>query len=168
MIGAGISGTMPFGSAGMGGHMNPIRDCAPHMAGIKKSDMPMYYNNMPEMMAMKSIDSLYPPCHNMLNEAIHKECRKFMMKSNGMMPASMTKEVFLIMVENITINIMSNEAELLSKLNEGMMDQREKLEEEDSTDRGYFGTHGGLLVRSIIAIMLLNELKRRGCRYCHY
>jgi len=117
---------------------------------------------------MKPIDMLYPKCYKMMYEVIYKECNMFMKKNNNIMPNNICKEEFCKMVENCTMHIMNNEEMFIDKLKAHSMCHRESdLDEDEIETRGNLGRYGNLLVGSLMGILLIQELRRRGCMYCY-
>lgn len=117
---------------------------------------------------MKPIDMMYPKCHKMMYECVYKECNMFMRKNNNIMPNNICKEEFCKMVENCTMNIMKNEDMFIEKLKAHSMCHRESdLDENEIETRGNLGKYGNLLVGSMISILMIQELRRRGCIYCY-
>ena len=117
---------------------------------------------------LRPIDMLYPKCHKMMYDVIYKECNMFMKKNNNIMPNNICKEEFCKMVENCTMNIMNNEDMFIDKLKEHSICGRESdLEENEIETRGNLGRYGNLLVGSMLGILMIQELRRRGCIYCY-
>ena len=132
-------------------------------------DMNMHMHNMEHMHnQMKPIDMLYPKCYKMMLEAVYKECNMFMKNNKGIMPNKICKEEFCKMVENCTMHIMNNEEMFIDKLKSHSMCHRDlNLDENEIETRGNLGKHGNLLVGSMLAILMIQELRRRGCIYCY-
>jgi len=117
---------------------------------------------------MKPIDMMYPKCHKMMYECVYKECNMLMRKNNNIMPNNICREEFCKMVENCTMNIMENEDKFIEKLKEHSMCHRESdLDENEIETRGNLGKYGNLLVGGMISILMIQELRRRGCIYCY-
>jgi len=117
---------------------------------------------------MKPIDMMYPKCHKMMYECVYKECNMFMRKNNNIMPNNICKEEFCKMVENCTMHIMKDEDTFIEKLKEHSMCHRESdLDENEIETRGNLGRYGNLLVGSMLSILMIQELRRRGCIYCY-
>lgn len=117
---------------------------------------------------MKPIDMMNPKCYKMMSECVYKECNMFMRKNNNLMPNNICKEEFCKMVENCTMHIMKNEDMFIEKLKAHSMCHRESdLDENEIETRGNLGKYGNLLVGSMIGILMIQELRRRGCIYCY-
>lgn len=117
---------------------------------------------------MKPIDMLYPKCYKMMYECVYKECNMFMKKNNNIMPNNICKEEFCKMVENCTMHIMNNEDMFIDKLKSHWMCSRQTdLDENEIETRGNLGRYGNLFVGSMLGILMIQELRRRGCMYCY-
>lgn len=126
----------------------------------------MKYENMPQK--LMPIEMMNPKCYKMMLECIYKECNMFMRKNNNIMPNNICKEEFCKMVESCTMHIMNNEDMFIDKLKEHSMCHRESdLDENEIETRGNLGRYGNLLIGSMIGILMIQELKRRGCIYCY-
>lgn len=128
-----------------------------HMGGMQGKMMP--------------IDVLYPRCHKMMQDVVYMECNNFFKANNGIMPNKIAKEEFCKMVERCTMHIMKNEDMFISKLKENWACSREaedtEVEEEENDTRSYMKMYDKLLIGSMLGILLIQELKRRGCMYCY-
>ena len=75
------------------------------------------------------------------------------------------------MVERCTMHIMKNEDMFMSKLKENWACSREaedtEVKEEENDTRSYMKMYDKLLMGSMLGILLIQELKRRGCMYCY-
>lgn len=117
---------------------------------------------------MKPIDMMYPKCYKMMYECVYKECNMFMRKNNNIMPNNICKEEFCKMVENCTMHIMKDEDMFIEKLKAHSLCHRESdLDENEIETRGNLGKYGNLLVGGMISILMIQELRRRGCIYCY-
>ena len=132
-------------------------------------DMNIHMHNMDHMnMQMKPIEMMYPKCYNMMYEVVVKECNMFMKNSKNIMPNKICKEEFCKMVENCTMHIMNNEEMFIDKLKSHSMCHRDlDIDEGEIETRGNLGRYGNLFVGSMLSILLINELRRRGCMYCY-
>lgn len=135
-------------------------------------DMPVMRHHMQQMQTkMMPIDVLYPKCHRMLKESVYMECNNFLNVNGGVMPNKIAKEEYCKMVERCTMQIMKNEDMFMSKLKENWACSRDsdenELENEEDETRTVTRNYDKLLIASIIGIMLIQELKQRGCMYCY-
>ena len=134
---------------------------------VMRNHMNMHMNNMDYMNThMKPIEMMYPKCHKMMHEVVMKECNMFMKNNKGVMPNKICKEEFCKMVENSTMHIMNNEEMFIDKLKAHTMCNRD-LDEEEIETRGNLGRYGNLLVGGMLSILMIQELRRRGCIYCY-
>lgn len=132
-----------------------------------RNHMNMNMSDMGYMnMHMKPIEMMYPKCYKMMHEAVVKECNMFMKNNKNIMPNKICKEEFCKMVENCTMYIMNNEEMFIDKLKEHSMCNRD-LEAEEIETRGNLGRYGNLLVGSMLSILIIQELRKRGCIYCY-
>lgn len=140
----------------------------PVMRNCMDMNMNMHTHNMNQMNnQMRPIEMLYPKCHKMMHEVVFRECNMFMKNNKGIMPNRICREEFCKMVENCTMHIMNNEEMFIDKLKAHSMCHRdEDIKEDEIETRGNLGRYGNLLVGSMLSIMMINELRRRGCMYC--
>ena len=125
-----------------------------------------YMNNMQNQ--MKPIDMLYPKCHKMMGECVYKECNMFVKNNNSIMPNRISREEFCNMVDNCCTKIMNNEDMFIDKLKEQWLCNRDiDVEDDEIETRGNLGRYGNLLIRSMMGVLLVQELRRRGCLYCY-
>lgn len=136
---------------------------------IMRNHMMHEHMNHPNMAhQMKPIDMLYPKCYKMMFECVYKECNMFIKKNNNIMPNRISKEEFCKMVENCSMQLMNNEEMFIDKLKQPWLCNRDvDVEENEIETRGNLGRYGNLLVSSMMGILLLQELRRRGCLYCY-
>lgn len=168
-------GMMPFWGFGLepnlwgdaniqGDYENPIMrnhmDMNIHTHNMNKMD---YMNNQ-----MKPIEMMYPKCFMMMYEEVMKECNMFIKNNKGIMPNKICKEEFCKMLENATMNIMNKEEMFIDKLKEHSICYRNSdLDESEIETRGNLGRYGNLLIGSMLGILMIQELRRRGCIYCY-
>lgn len=156
-------GMMPF--FGFGLEPNLWGDASSQM-GV---DMPLARHHMQGK--MMPIDVLYPKCHKMLKDTVYIECNNFLNINGRVMPNKIAKEEYCKMVERCTLRIMKNEDMFMEKLKENWACNRDveesETDEETEETRTMFKTYDKLLLASIIGILLVQELKQRGCMYCY-
>ena len=168
-IGYGFTypGMMPFW--GFGFEPNLWADSGNHPNfenPVMRDYMNMHMNHMQNQMG--PIDILYPKCYKMMFDCVYKECNMFMKNNNNIMPNKIGREEFCKMVENSAMQIMNNEDMFIDKLKQPWMCDRDiDVEDDEIETRGNLGRYGNLLVRSMVGVLLIQELRRRGCLYCY-
>ncbi len=156
-------GMMPFWGFGL----EPNLWADANIQNDMEDDVMRNYMNMNQISnKVMPIDMLYPKCFKMMYKPVNRECNIFIKKNSGIMPNKIGREEFCKMVENCTMHIINNEDTFVEKLKETWMCKRDE-EDEEIEIRSHFGRHGNLLIGGIMSILLLQELRRRGCMYCY-
>lgn len=133
----------------------------------ENNEMPMnygYYNygytNTNKM--MKPMNTNYTPLHKIIYEEVNMHIKKLMINNMGIMPKSISMDMYKKELNEMLANLMKKENEIKK-----MMLSREEIDEKIEEDDRLFCPYCQGFLGNMLGLVFLNSLINGGCTFCY-